>query len=114
MPEIAKVFNYVLPRRSSKLTGTGNRAVDAHCAVCGGKMELKEMRGMIVAQCADNQCVTVPADGKIIEAVLEENGETCPVCAGKIRVKKGRRGFFAGCANYPGCTWTAELGEILK
>ena len=114
VPEIAKVFNYVLPRRSSKLTGTGNKAVDAHCAVCGGKMELKEMRGMIVAQCADSQCVTVPADGKIIEAVLEVNGESCPVCAGKIRVKKGRRGFFAGCANYPGCAWTAELGEILK
>ncbi len=114
VPEIARTFNYILPRKSSKLTGTGNKAVDAHCAVCGGKMELKEMRGMIVAQCADNQCVTVPADGKIIEAVLEENGETCPVCAGKIRVKKGRRGFFVGCANYPGCTWTAELGEILK
>ncbi len=113
-PEISRVFNYILPRKSSKLTGTGGKAIDAHCAVCGGKMGLKEMRGMIVAQCADNQCVTVPADGKIIEAVLEENGESCPVCAGKIRVKKGRRGFFAGCANYPGCTWTAELGEILK
>jgi AAA domain/Topoisomerase DNA binding C4 zinc finger len=114
VPEVARTFNYILPRKSSKLSGTGNREVDAHCAVCGGKMELKEMKGMIVAQCADNQCVTVPADGKIIEAVLEENGDSCPVCAGKIRVKKGRRGFFAGCANYPGCTWTAELGEILK
>ncbi len=114
VPEITKVFDYILPRKNSKLTGTGSREVDVHCAVCGGKMELKEMKGMIVAQCADNQCVTVAADGKIIEAVLEENGEACPICAGKIRVKKGRRGFFAGCANYPGCTWTADLGEILK
>ena len=114
IPEIAKAFNYILPRKSSKLTGTGNREVDARCAVCGAKMELKEMKGMIVAQCADNQCVTVPADGKIIEAVLEENGQSCPICAGKIRVKKGRRGFFAGCANYPGCTWTAELSEVLR
>ncbi len=114
IPEIARTFNYILPRKSSKLSGTGHREVDAHCAVCGGKMELKEMKGMIVAQCADNQCVTVPADGKIIEAVLEENGQSCPICAGKIRVKKGRRGFFAGCANYPGCTWTAELSEILR
>ena len=114
IPEIARTFNYILPRKSSKLSGTGHREVDAHCAVCGGKMELKEMKGMIVAQCADNQCITVPADGKIIEAILEENDQTCPICAGKIRVKKGRRGFFAGCANYPGCTWTAELGEILR
>lgn len=114
IPEIARTFNYILPRKSAKLTGTGNREVDAHCAVCGGKMELKEMKGMIVAQCADNQCVTVPADGKIIEAVLEENGQSCPICAGKIRVKKGRRGFFAGCANYPGCTWTAELSDVLR
>ncbi len=114
IPEIARTFNYILPRKSSKIAGTGNKEVDAHCAVCGGKMELKEMRGMIVAQCADNQCVTVPADGKIIEAVLEENGQSCPICAGKIRVKKGRRGFFAGCANYPGCTWTAELSDVLR
>jgi len=113
-PEIVRTFNYILPRKSSKLTGTGGREIDAHCSVCGGRMELKEMKGMIVAQCADNQCITVPADGKIIEAVLEENGESCPVDAGKIRVKRGRRGFFAGCANYPACTWTAELGEILK
>ncbi len=112
--EVAKAFNYILPRKSSKVSGTGSREVDAHCAVCGGKMELKQMKGMIVAQCADNQCVTTPADGKIIEAVLEENGESCPICAGKIRVKRGRRGFFAGCSNYPGCTWTAELSEILK
>ncbi len=114
VPEIVRVFNYVLPRKSSKLTGTGGREVDPRCSVCGGKMELKEMKGMIVAQCANNQCVTVPADGKIIEAILEENGQSCPVDAGKIRVKRGRRGYFAGCANYPGCNWTAELGEILK
>ncbi len=113
-PEIVRTFNYILPRKSSKLTGTGGREVDPHCSVCGGKMELREIKGMIVAQCAGNQCVTVPADGKIIEAVLEENGESCPIDAGKIKVKRGRRGFFVGCANYPGCNWTAELGEILK
>ncbi|MFZ1081638.1 MAG: AAA domain-containing protein [Candidatus Kryptoniota bacterium] len=114
IPEIAKVFNYILPRKSSKLTGAGGKEVDVRCSVCGGKLELKDMKGMIVAQCADNQCMTVAADGKIIEAILEENGESCPVDAGKIRVKRGRRGFFAGCANYPGCNWTAELEEILK
>ena len=114
VPEISRVFNYILPRKSSKLTSTGGKDIDAHCPVCGGKMELKEMKGMIVAQCVDNQCVTVPADGKIIEAILEENGESCPIDAGKIRVKRGRRGFFAGCANYPSCGWTADLGEILK
>jgi KaiC/GvpD/RAD55 family RecA-like ATPase len=113
-PEITRVFNYILPRKNSKLTGTGGKEVDVRCSVCGGKLELKEMKGMIVAQCADNQCVTVAADGKIIEGILEENGESCPVDAGKIRVKKGRRGFFAGCANYPSCNWTADLGEILK
>lgn len=114
VPEIVKVFNYILPRKSLKLSGTGGREIDAHCTVCGGKMGLKEMKGMIVAQCVDNRCVTVAADGKIIEAILEENGESCPVDSGKIRVKRGRRGFFAGCANYPACDWTAELGEILK
>jgi len=113
-PGIAKVFNYILPRKNSRLTGTGGKEVDVRCSVCSGKLELKEMKGMIVAQCADNQCVTVAADGKIIEAVLEENGHSCPVDAGKIRVKRGRRGFFAGCANYPACNWTADLGEILK
>ena len=114
IPEIARVFNYILPRKNSKLTGTGGKEVDVRCSVCGGKLELKDMKGMIVAQCADNQCVTVAADGKIIEAILEENGESCPVDAGKIKVKRGKRGFFAGCANYPGCNWTADLGEILK
>ncbi|HUI28907.1 MAG TPA: AAA domain-containing protein [Candidatus Acidoferrales bacterium] len=114
VPEITKVFNYILPRKSSKLTGVGGKEVDVHCSVCGGKMELKEMKGMIVAQCADNQCITAPADGKIIEAILEESGESCPIDAGKIKVKRGRRGFFAGCANYPACNWTADLGEILK
>ncbi len=112
--EVSRVFSYILPRKNSKLTGTGGKEVDVRCSVCGGKLELKEMKGMIVAQCADNQCMTVAADGKIIEAILEENGETCPVDAGKIRVKRGRRGFFVGCANYPGCDWTADLGEILK
>jgi len=114
VPEIARAFNYILPRKSSKLTGTGSREAGTRCSVCGGKLELKELKGMIVAQCADNQCQTTPADGKIIEAVLEERGESCPIDAGKIRVKRGRRGFFAGCANYPACRWTAELGEILK
>jgi hypothetical protein len=113
-PEITRVFNFFLPRKSSRLTSTGGKEVDARCSICGGKMGLKEMKGMIVAQCADNQCVTVAADGKIIEAILEENGESCPVDAGKIRVKRGRRGFFVGCSNYPSCNWTAELGEILK
>ena len=113
-PEITRVFSYILPRKSSKLAGTGGKEIDARCSVCGGKLELKEMKGMIVAQCAESQCVTVPADGKIIEAILEEHGESCPVDAGKIKVKRGRRGFFAGCANYPSCNWTADLGEILK
>jgi gas vesicle protein len=114
VPEIARAFNYILPRKSSKLAGAGGKEVDARCSVCGGRMQLKEMKGMIVAQCADNQCVTVAADGKVIEAILEENGETCPIDSGKIRVKRGRRGFFAGCANYPGCEWTADLGDLLK
>ncbi len=114
IPEVAKVFGYILPRKNSRLTGTGGKDVDVHCAVCGGKLELREMKGMIVARCADNDCITVAADGKIIEAILEENGESCPIDAGKIRIKRGRRGFFVGCANYPACTWTAELGEILK
>ncbi len=113
-PEVVRVFNYILPRKSSRLTGTGGRKVDAHCSVCGGRLELKDKNGMIVAQCADNKCVTVPADGGIIEAILEEEGRTCPIDAGRIRIRKGRRGFFAGCANYPGCNWTAELSEILR
>lgn len=114
IPEIVRVFNYILPRKNSKLTGTGGKEVDVRCSVCGGKLDLKDMKGMIVAQCADNQCVTVAADGKIIEAILEENGESCPVDSGRIKVKRGKRGFFVGCANYPGCDWTADLGEILK
>lgn len=114
VPEIVKVFNYILPRKSARLIGTGGREIDAHCSVCGGKMELKEMKGMIVAQCSDNACVTVPADGKIIEAILEENGQGCPICAGKIRIRKSRKGYFVGCANYPGCNWTAELSDILR
>ncbi len=114
VPEIVKMFNYILPRKSTRLIGTGGRDVDAHCSVCGGKMELKDMKGMIVAQCSDNACVTVPADGKIIEAILEEQGQACPVCAGKIRIKRSRRGYFAGCANYPACNWTAELSDVLR
>ncbi len=113
-PDVVKVFSYVLPRKSSRLSGTGGRKVDPRCSVCGGRLELKDKNGMIVAHCADNNCVTVPADGGIIEAILEEDGRTCPVDAGRIRIRKGRRGFFAGCANYPACNWTAELSEILK
>ena len=82
--EVSRVFSYILPRKNSKLTGTGGKEVDVRCSVCGGKLELKEMKGMIVAQCADNQCMTVAADGKIIEAILEENGETCPVMPAKL------------------------------
>jgi hypothetical protein len=113
VPEITRVFNRILPRKASQLA-TSKKDSDVRCTVCGSKMVLKEMKGMIVAQCADNQCITIPADGKIIETILEESGESCPIDAGKIKIRRGKRGFFASCANYPSCNWTAELAEILK
>lgn len=111
--DVASTLLYILPNETDKVSGDMYDD-GTYCPKCGGKLELVVIKGIYVARCSEAGCVSIPAGAKMIEALLEEKNEECPICGGKLRIRRGKKGVFVGCSNYPTCTWTAELREILN
>ncbi|MGC8654315.1 MAG: AAA domain-containing protein [Candidatus Kryptoniota bacterium] len=111
--EVVSALLNILPHDSDKISADGYDA-SPYCPQCGGRLELAIVKGIYVARCSEAGCVSIPAGARMIEAILEEKGEECPICGGRLKIRRGKRGLFVGCSNYPTCTWTAEVSEILN
>ena len=45
------------------------------------------------------------------DVTQESIDELCPDCNSPLSIRLGRNGRFIGCTNYPGCSYTRNLGE---